>query len=67
MDSTSKIDEWSAEFTREEILKQHVHLIEEENRLLQDELSRYRKNMPKLVDMHNDVTVVRDKLRAELK
>jgi len=53
--------------TPEEMLRQHVHLIEEENRLLQEELTRYRKNQVKLVDMHTALTAERDKLAAEVK
>ncbi|MFK3971799.1 hypothetical protein ACI2KS_13830 [Pseudomonas sp. NPDC087358] len=35
--------------------------------MLQKELSRYRKNMAKLIDMHNDAAAERDELRIELK
>lgn len=66
MDADYGIDEWPDEFTREEMLEQHAHLLEEECRMLNEELSRYRKNMAKLVGMHSDISVERDKLRAEL-
>lgn len=59
--------DWPDEFTREEMLEQHARLLEEECRMFQKALSRYRKNMAKLIDMHSDVSAERDKLRAELK
>ncbi|WP_296254893.1 MULTISPECIES: hypothetical protein [unclassified Pseudomonas] len=59
--------EWPDEFSREEMLEQHAHLLEEECRMFQQELSRYRKNMARLIAMHTDVSIERDSLRAELK
>ncbi|WP_431746547.1 hypothetical protein [Pseudomonas sp.] len=59
--------EWPDEFTREEMLEQQSRLLTQECHMLQKELSRYRKNMAKLIDMHNDMTVERDMLRAQLR
>lgn len=59
--------EWPDEFTREEMLEQQSRLLIEECHMLQKELSRYRKNMAKLIDMHKDVTIERDQLRITLK
>ncbi len=66
MDIDYEADDRPDEFTREEMLEQHAHLLEEECRMLNEELSRYRKNMAKLIDMHNTASIQRDKLRAEL-
>ncbi|AVX22770.1 Uncharacterized protein ALO42_01093 [Pseudomonas syringae pv. atrofaciens] len=49
------------------MLKQHAHLVSEENRLLRDEVDRYRKHVTKLIDMHNDAALERDKLRIKLR
>lgn len=59
--------EWPDEFTREEMLEHQSHLLIEECHMLQKELSRYRKNMAKLIGMHAQVNDERDKLRAQLK
>ncbi|WP_296254913.1 MULTISPECIES: hypothetical protein [unclassified Pseudomonas] len=59
--------EWPNEFTREEMLEQQSRLLIEECHMLQKELSRYRKNLAKMIDMHNEVTIERDKLRVDLK
>lgn len=53
----------AGEFTWEEMSRP----LTEECHMLQKELSRYRKNMAKLIDMHNDAAAERDKLRIELK
>ncbi|KPZ25532.1 hypothetical protein [Pseudomonas coronafaciens] len=45
---------------------QYAHLISEENRLWRDEVDRYRIHVTKLVDMHNDAALERDKLRVKL-
>ena len=58
--------EWPDEFTREEMLEQQSHLLTEECQMVKKELSRYRKDLAKLVDMHSVVSAERDKLRAEL-
>jgi hypothetical protein len=58
---------WQDEFTWEEMLEQQSRLLTEECHMLQKELSRYRKNMAKLIDMHNDAAAERDKRRIELK
>ncbi len=42
-------------------------LVSEENRLLRDEVDRYRKHVTKLIDMHNDAALERDKLRIKLR
>lgn len=58
--------EWPDEFTREEMIEQQSRLLIEECHLLQKEVRRYQKNIAKLVDINTEVTVERDKLRAEL-
>lgn len=59
--------EWPDGFTREEMLEQQSRLLVEECHMLQKELSRYRKNIAKLIGMHADVAVERDTLRAQLR
>jgi regulator of replication initiation timing len=59
--------EWPCDFTREEMLEQQSRLLAEECHMLQKELSRYRKNMAKLIGMHADVALERDQLRARLR
>lgn len=59
--------EWPDEFTREEMLEQQSHLLIEECHLLQKELSRYRKNMARLIGMHAETNRERDNLRAQLR
>ena len=66
MDTNQEAD-WPDEFTREEMLEQQSRLLIEECRMLQTDLSRYRKNMAKLIDMHNDMAAERDMLRAQLR
>ncbi|KPY92044.1 Uncharacterized protein ALO43_03375 [Pseudomonas tremae] len=46
---------------------QYAHLISEENRLLRDEVDRYRRHVTKLINMHNDAALERDKLRVKLR
>ncbi|SDI54790.1 hypothetical protein [Pseudomonas abietaniphila] len=58
--------EWPDEFTREEMLEQQSRLLIEELRLLQDEVSRQRKNIAKLVDMNGEATKEREAARADL-
>ncbi|WP_062390435.1 hypothetical protein [Pseudomonas abietaniphila] len=58
--------EWPDEFTREEMLEQQSRLLIEECRVLQDEVSRHRKNIAKLVDINNQVTKEREMLRVDL-
>jgi len=58
--------EWPDEFTREEMLEQQSNLLIEECRMLQDEVSRYRQNLAKLIDMNATVTSERDNLRKTL-
>lgn len=65
MDATHEA-EWPDEFTREEMLEQQSRLLIEECRLLQDEVSRHRKNIAKLVDINNEVTKEREALRLDL-
>ncbi|WP_024645857.1 hypothetical protein [Pseudomonas syringae] len=60
-------EDWPFCPTEEQMLKQHAHLVAEENRLLRDEVDRYRKHVTKLIDMHNDAALERDKLRIKLK
>ena len=59
--------EWPDEFTREEMLEQQSHLLIEECHLLQKELSRYRKNMARLIHMHAEANRERDNLRMQLR
>jgi len=66
MDINIGVDEWPVEYTREEMLEQHAHLLEEENHLLQKELDRYRRNMAKLIGMHDTAVNERHKLAIEL-
>jgi chromosome segregation ATPase len=66
MDADFGSDDWSDEFTREEMLEQHAHRLEEECRMLNEELSRYRKNMAKLIDMHGTASGDCEKLRIAL-
>ncbi len=60
-------EDWPFCPTEEQMLKQHGHLVSEENRLLRDEVDRYRKHVTKLIDMHNDAALERDKLRIKLR
>lgn len=48
------------------MLEQQSRLLVEECHLLQRELDRCRKNLAKLIDMHNVVSTERDRLRADL-
>lgn len=57
--------EWPDEFTREEMLEQQSHLLIEECRALQEEVSRHRKNLAQLVDINTQVTAERDNLRKQ--
>lgn len=66
MDFTQEA-EWPDEFTREEMLEHQSRLLAEECRMLQKELSRYRKNLAKVIDMHSEVAAERDALRVGLK
>jgi hypothetical protein len=65
MDATPEA-EWPDLFTREEMLEHQSRLLIEECHLLQKELSRQRKNIAKLIGMHADATLERDKLRRLL-
>lgn len=58
---------WPDEFTREEMIEQQNILLVEECRMLQEDLTRYRQNLAKLVDMHASVTTERDKLACDVK
>lgn len=49
------------------MIEQQSHLLAEERHMLQRDLSRYRKNMAKLIDMHEAVTAERGPLRITLK
>lgn len=60
-------ENWPGNPTPEEMMRQHVHLLEEECHQLQAELDRHRANQNKLVDMHNELMIERDSLRAKLK
>ncbi|UZS69260.1 hypothetical protein [Pseudomonas syringae] len=66
MDALPEAD-WPDEFTREEMLEQQSHLLIEECHLLQKELSRYRKNMARLIHMHAEANRERDNLRIQLR
>jgi regulator of replication initiation timing len=58
--------EWPDEFTREEMLEQQNILLVEECRMLQEDLTRYRQNLAKMVDLNMIATTERDKLRRQL-
>ncbi|KPB49738.1 hypothetical protein ALP73_01793 [Pseudomonas coronafaciens pv. garcae] len=60
-------EDWPFCPTEEQMLKQHAHLVSEENRLLRDEVDRYRRHFTKLINMHNDAALERDKLRVKLR
>ncbi|AAY37799.1 hypothetical protein [Pseudomonas syringae] len=60
-------EDWPLCPTEEQMLKQHAHLVSEENRLLRDEVDRYRNHVTKLIDMHNDAALERDRLRIKLR
>jgi len=49
------------------MLEQQSRLLIEECHLLQKKVSRYRKNIAKLVDLNAEVTIERDSLRSELR
>ncbi|MCQ2994001.1 hypothetical protein NLO95_07710 [Pseudomonas syringae] len=66
MDIDYDAENWPFSPTPEEMQRQHVHLIEQECRLLQEELSRYRQNTAKLVEMHSEITAERNMLRTKL-
>lgn len=66
MEIDFEADDWPDCPTTEQMQRQHIHLIEEENRLIQEELSRFRKHVVKLVDMHTEVSVERDNARRDL-
>lgn len=59
-------DDWLGSPTDEQMLRQHAHLVTEENLLLRIEINRYRNHVARLVDMHAQVTKERDGLRKEL-
>jgi len=65
--SDSEADSWPDEFTREEMIEQQNILLLAECRMLQGDLTRYRQNLAKVVDMHAAVTIERDKLAADVK
>ncbi|SHM46677.1 hypothetical protein SAMN05216593_10149 [Pseudomonas asturiensis] len=60
-------DDWPYNPTEEQMIRQHAHLINEENRLLRDEVARYRQHLAKLIDMHNTASVERDRLSVKLR
>ncbi|MEE5046318.1 hypothetical protein V2J81_23450 [Pseudomonas alliivorans] len=60
-------DDWPYNPTEEEMIRQHAHLVSEENRLLRDEVARYRNHVAKLIDMHNTVSLERDRLTVKLR
>ncbi|MBM1207292.1 MULTISPECIES: hypothetical protein [Pseudomonas syringae group] len=60
-------DDWPYNPTEEQMIRQHAHLVNEENRLLRDEVARYRNHLAKLIDMHNTASVERDKLSLKLR
>lgn len=66
MDIDYDAENWPFSPTPEEMQCQHIHLIEQECRLLQEELSRYRQNTAKLVEMHSEITAERNMLRTKL-
>ncbi|MCD5996520.1 hypothetical protein KDX38_23300 [Pseudomonas sp. CDFA 602] len=60
-------EDWPGSPSEHDMLRQHAHLISEENRLLQAEVTRYRKNLAKLIDMHNEASLERDRLRLKVR
>jgi len=66
MDTTPEASEWPDEFTREEMLEQQNVLLIEECRMLQEDLTRYRQNLAKMVDLNAVATTERDRLRRQL-
>jgi regulator of replication initiation timing len=66
MDTTPEASEWPDEFIREEMLEQQNVLLIEECRMLQEDLTRYRQNLAKMVDQNAIVTAERDRLRRQL-
>ncbi|MGV8917853.1 MAG: hypothetical protein ACOH2R_08650 [Pseudomonas sp.] len=52
--------------TPEEMLRQHVILIENEFEELSREYQAARRNIAKLITMHAEVAIERDRLKAEL-
>lgn len=62
----SEAASWPDEFTREEMLEQQNVLLIEECRMLQEDLTRYRQNLAKMVDLNSIATTERDKLRRQL-
>ena len=48
------------------MLEQQSRLLIDECQMVKRELSRSRKNLAKLIDMHSTVSAERDKLRTEL-
>ncbi|MCA5967434.1 hypothetical protein [Pseudomonas sp. P129] len=60
-------EDWPLCPTEDQMMKQQVHLVSEENRLLRDEVDRYRMHVTKLIDIHNDAALERDKLRIKLR
>ncbi|MBP0943298.1 hypothetical protein V2K16_24290 [Pseudomonas alliivorans] len=61
------LDDWPYNPTEEQMIRQHAHLVSEENRLLRDEVSRYRQHLAKIIDMHGTAYEERDKLVAKLR
>ncbi|WP_346399048.1 hypothetical protein [Pseudomonas syringae] len=60
-------EDWPFCPTEDQMIKQQVHLVSEENRLLRDEVDRYRIHVTKLIDIHNDAALERDQLRIKLR
>lgn len=63
----SEAASWPDEFTREEMIEQQNILLLEECRMLQEDLTRYRQHLAKVIDMHASVTIERDELAAAVK
>lgn len=60
-------DDWPYNPTEEEMIRQHAHLVSEENRLLSAEVARYRNHLAKVIDMHNTASVERDRHALKLR
>ena len=59
-------EDWPDQPTDEEMTRHHLFLVEQEVRLLEIELARYRNHVARLVDMHAKVSGERDDMRKQL-
>ncbi|WP_338134204.1 hypothetical protein [Pseudomonas viridiflava] len=64
---TDIADDWAYNPTEEQMIRQRAHIVNEENRLLRSEVSRYRQHLAKMIDMHSTASAEREKLSTKLK